>query len=528
MGQTFDHVKTLLQFPAALWKYKGFKLSVGQAQEIMREQMDQREDNFLRIVDQCIYNHAPSPYLRMLQMSGCQYGDVQRLVRDQGLEGALHELREQGVYVTYEEFKGRKPIVRNGTTIPASPQDFENPFVRRTFTVRTSGSTGAATNVGASFEAFAAVAPATLLTAFANGVARHPWALWHPILPGPGFGLLMMNAPYGVPADVWYSPIGWRDSKGWIKYGITTVYMTLCSNLLGLRIPFPRIVKLDQALVVAQRLSKMLKTKGNCVLITSVSAGLRVCLAAEQAGLDLTGVTTWLFGEPLTQTKAEPMRRVGARVMSSYGMVEASTVGHACGRPVSIDDLHLAKDSVALVTHPHLVEGLGVTVPSFNITGLQQRASRILLNFETDDYGIVEERHCGCELEAVGTTHLREIRSYSKLVGEGVTLVGNEMLRILEQVLPSRFGGSPLDYQLVEEEDDKGLTRLYLAISPRVEIADEAQVVEVLLNALRESSPMADAARTLWEQARTIQIKRQEPVWTNTAKLKPLHIRRGE
>ena len=526
MSQTFDYVKTLAQFPSALWKYKKFKLSVDQAQAIVREQMERREEHLLRIVDRCIYKYPASPYLAMLKLAGCEYGDVERLVRERGLEGALRELREQGIYVTYEEFKGRKPIVRNGTAIPASPQAFENPFVRRAFTVSTSGSTGAATNVGASFESHAAVAPLALLTALANGVARQPWALWHPIMPGPGFGVLMMQTPYAPPADAWFSPVGWRDSKSWVKYGITTLYMTAWANLLGVRVPFPRIVKLDQAIVVASHLSRMLKTRGNSLLITSVSAGLRVCLAAAQAGLDLTGVTLWLFGEPLTQAKVEPMQRVGARVISSYGMVEASTIAHACGNPVSIDDLHLAKDSIALITHPHPVEGLGIPVPALNITRLQEGGSRILLNFQTDDYGIVEERQCGCALEAVGTTHLREIRSYAKLVGEGVTLIGNEMIRILEVVLPSRFGGSPLDYQLVEEEDNKGLTRLYLAISPRVEIADEAQVIEVLLNALRESSPMADAARTLWEQAQTIQIKRQEPVWTNTAKLKPLHIKR--
>jgi len=150
-----------------------------------------------------------------------------------------------------------------------------------------------------------------------------------------------------------------------------------------------------------------------------------------------------------------------------------------------------------------------------------------MLNVQIDDYGIVEERACGCEFESYGyTTHVREIRSYSKLVGEGVTLIGNEMLRILEDVLPGRFGGSPLDYQLTEQEDEQGFTRLYLLIHPRVEIADEQAVIEVVLQGLRESSPMADVARVIWQQAQTIQIKRQEPVWTAGGKLMPLHLQR--
>ena len=73
-----------------------------------------------------------------------------------------------------------------------------------------------------------------------------------------------------------------------------------------------------------------------------------------------------------------------------------------------------------------------------------------------------------CPLERYGyTEHISRIRSYSKLTGEGVTLVGSEMLRILEEVLPSRFGGSPLDYQLLEEEDEQGFTRLHLLVSPK-------------------------------------------------------------
>jgi hypothetical protein len=100
------------------------------------------------------------------------------------------------------------------------------------------------------------------------------------------------------------------------------------------------------------------------------------------------------------------------------------------------------------------------------------------------------------------------------------------MLRILEQVLPARFGGNSLDYQMMEEEDERGFTSLYLLIHPRVKIEDEHAVIEVVLNGLRQSSPMADAARTVWQNAQSIRIKRQEPVWTAGGKLLPLHIQR--
>jgi hypothetical protein len=96
------------------------------------------------------------------------------------------------------------------------------------------------------------------------------------------------------------------------------------------------------------------------------------------------------------------------------------------------------------------------------------------------------------------------------------------MLRILEEVLPARFGGSALDYQLEEVEDEQGLTRLNLIISPKVKIADESQVIETWAEALRRGSVGADLARATWQQAGTMRIKRAEPVWSSRGKLMPL------
>jgi hypothetical protein len=98
------------------------------------------------------------------------------------------------------------------------------------------------------------------------------------------------------------------------------------------------------------------------------------------------------------------------------------------------------------------------------------------------------------------------------------------MVHILEEVLPSHFGGSPLDYQLLEEEDKQGFTRLSLLISPRVNIDDERVVIEAVLEALEQSSVAANLARAIWAEARTLRVKRMEPVWTAQGKLMPLHL----
>jgi hypothetical protein len=503
-------------------------MTLEEARRIVHQRMEHREEDFLRLVERNIYAHPPSPYLAVLKWAGCELGDVRALVKQKGLEGALRVLREQGVYVTYEEAKGRKPIVRKGLALKVTPRDFDNPNLRRDFSLRTSGSSGAATNVGAAFESMVAAAQHDLIIDSAHGVSQTPLALWTPGLPGWGLSTILYRSHFGRKIERWFSPVGWRESKYWLKYGLATVYMIVCCRALGLKLPLPKVVKVDQASVIAHWIADTLKERKGCELITGVSQASRVCMAAEQEGLDLKGAVFVAGGEPLTPAKAMAVKRIGAHIINWYGMVEAGMVGIGCARSDDAGDVHVAKDAFALITYPNLVENLGITVDALNLTTLRDTASKILLNFQADDYGVVEERSCGCELESYGwTTHLRDIRSYGKLVGEGVTLIGNEMLKILEQVLPSRFGGSALDYQLLEEEDEQGFTRLYLRIHPRVDIADEHEVIRVMLNSLRESSPMADAARLFWQQAQTIQVKRREPVWTGY-KLHPLRVQRRQ
>ena len=93
------------------------------------------------------------------------------------------------------------------------------------------------------------------------------------------------------------------------------------------------------------------------------------------------------------------------------------------------------------------------------------------------------------------------------------------MLRVLEEVLPSRFGGTALDYQLVEEEDEAGFTRLTIVVSPTVGAVDEEQLINVVLDEVSRDSPGADLARAMWRDAGTLRVKRQDPTWSTLGKL---------
>ncbi len=101
------------------------------------------------------------------------------------------------------------------------------------------------------------------------------------------------------------------------------------------------------------------------------------------------------------------------------------------------------------------------------------------------------------------------------------------MERILEEVLPERFGGTPLDYQLLEEEDEQGFTRLSVVVSPKVSLDDEQAVIDTVIAALRGGSLGADVSGAVWSRAGTLRVKRMEPVWTGRGKLVPLHMDRS-
>jgi hypothetical protein len=358
-------------------------------------------------------------------------------------------------------------------------------------------------------------------------VLRAPAVIWSEILPGVGLRFSLLRAGFAGLPDIWYSNRGWFDSHSWLKYDLATLYSLFWLRVLGARLSVPRIVRLDRAIVVARRVRELLDEHGQCLLYCSVSRALRVAVAAEEAGLNLTGLTIRVGGEPLTRAKAEGMRRVGARVMPAYGSIEAGAIGLGCPRPSEIDHMHLVTDAVALVTYPLEMEGTGITVQAFNLTSLLDASPKVMLNYQIDDDGVVEERNCGCPLYAAGYTRsLHTIRSYSKLLVEGVSLIGAEVQQVLEEVRPARFGGTPLDYQLMESDDAEGFTRMHLLISPRLSVPDPQEVVRVFLQAVRAASPRGDACGSVWEEAGTVRVLRQEPVLSPRGKFLPLYNRR--
>jgi hypothetical protein len=526
--ETVDFLRTFAAFPQGLRRFLRHPLTIEDARRLAAHRLGHREANFLRIADRAIYGHAGSPYRRLLEHAGCARGDLHRLVKDNGLEGALKVLRAAGVYVTFEEFKGRKPIVRGATTIPVAAADFDNPAARHDFTMSTGGSTGASTAVHQDLDYISAIASVHMLMLDAWEVLDNPGLIWVQILPGAGPRFILQRLRFGASADVWCSEQGWFDSRSWLKYDLATLYGIFWMRVFGAHVDVPAIVRLDEAAALVRRLRAMLDVHGKVLLYCSVSRATRVAVAAEEAGIDLTGTTIRVGAEPVTAGKVARMNRVGARVMAAYGAIETGPIGLGCPHGVEVDHMHLASDVMALITEPIALEGTGTTVHAFNLTSLEESSPKVMLNYQIDDDGMVEERNCGCRLHACGyTTSLHTVRSYSKLLVEGVTIIGPDVQRILEEVLPAAFGGSPLDYQLVEDEGGDNLARLHLLVHPRLSIADDEHVARTFLQALRASSPRGDSGGSVWERAGSLKVVRQPPVLTTRGKHLPLHTRRA-
>jgi hypothetical protein len=255
---------------------------------------------------------------------------------------------------------------------------------------------------------------------------------------------------------------------------------------------------------------------------TSASAALRLALAAKRARISLANVTFLTSGEPLTSTKLVGIRASGARAFSYYAFTEFGRATFGCAAPAGADDAHVCRDIVAITTHRRPVDRVGSEVDALLVTALQPEARRVLLNAETGDYARLTTRKCGCLLEEIGwTDHLEELRSFEKATPEGGTFFGSSLISLVEETLPARFGGDPIDYQLLEHEDPNGSTRLSVLVHPRLGTIDEEALLECVESALAASN--GDIVR-VYKEARTLGVQRVVPIVTEGAgKLTPLH-----
>jgi len=130
-------------------------------------------------------------------------------------------------------------------------------------------------------------------------------------------------------------------------------------------------------------------------------------------------------------------------------------------------------------------------------------------------------------MERVGwTAHLHTIRSFEKLTAGGMTFLDVDVIRVLEEILPSRFGGGPTDYQLLEEETQDGRPRLRLLVHPAVGPLGPGLVADAFLEALGDGSGAERVMGLLWRGADLLRVERRPPLATGSGKILHLHQQR--
>ena len=495
-------------------------ISPRQGAEIVARRLRARPDTFLALADRVIYRHRRSPYGRLLQVAGCELGDLRALVTAEGLEGALGVLANRGVYVDFDEFKGRRPIVRGSERLEPTPADFDNPRLPAHFEVRTGGTRGPGAAVRTSLRFLADQAPNLGLALGAHGLADANHVLWM----GAPLRDMLRYARLGRP------PIAWFHSLALPPWRVRAVGAGLWAyaRLLGCPLPWPVRVDLAHPTYLARWLEAR-STRGRSVCLTAFGgSAVRVAAAAGEAGYSLRDVAFIAIGEPFTTAKRAAIERAGARALARYGSQETGNIAYSCATPSFADDVHLFRDSFALVQRPRAVGGTGPEVDAFLLTTLLPSAPKIMLNVENGDHGRLERRDCDCALGALGLReHLSEIRSHEKLTGEGMTFVRTRLIPVIEELLPARFGGSSAEYQLLEEEGGDGILRLALLVSPRIGPLDEPELRRSFLAELGRDGRLESYMAGIWERAGTVQVRREEPRATSAGKILPFHVGRG-
>ncbi len=262
-----------------------------------------------------------------------------------------------------------------------------------------------------------------------------------------------------------------------------------------------------------------------CSVRTTASNAVRIARRAGEMGQDLAGAAFIVSGEALTDAKRTSIQSVNARAIPCYGCSGLGQVGYGCGNPGDIDDVHVPSHGLALIQHRAAFDRFGAFIQPFLFTTLSPFYPLLQLNVANGDYGVLQTRNCGCALESTGLhLHLHHIRSYEKLTGEGMSYSFSDLYEVLEKILPLEFGGGPGDYQIVEEEDSGGQTRLSLLVHPRVKDLDETKLYARLQDAFAAGSRSNHFMTKIWQSAGTFRIKRAVPHSSARGKVLPLHI----
>ena len=519
------------EIPGALFKY--LKLSEGLAylqrtpvdlnyRETLRGFVKNRETSFLDIARR-VLAVAEHPYSQLFDVARCAYADLESGVRRNGLDATLSDLMREGVYLTLDEFRCATEIVRGGRHIRAAMTDWDNARGKGPLQAVSSGSSGGRgirTHSGLAFANYALLGLNLLGDEFLLH-EKSAVVLILPILPGSGIGACLSLGRIGHPPERWYA-LGGGTQRNWHYKAVTAAIVTRL-RLAGAKVPHPIYLEPDDFRPVAEFLAQRKREGVRPALGGMVSSISRVAAAAVDHGIDVRGTFAMVAGESLTDAKRAVIESAGMAVFPCYGASDFGMIGLPCLQMSSGNCVHVASSSIALV--PRRIEDPfgDEEVNSLHVTGVLPFAPRVLINVEIGDTGVVEPATCDCEFSRLGyNLQIRDIAAFSKICGQGGTIRATEVLRLLEEGLPARFGGRAGDYQLLEVEGN-AQTDMVLRISPRMGVASPEDVLEYFLRECRSLYGGALAVLQ-WTQSKGMRVEVKEPVLAQTGKFRAIRL----
>lgn len=521
--QLIDDAGYAVRFLAALPPLLRNPVTPGQARALLHQRLARRERDFLDLLDRAIYRRANHPIRRLLDLAGCLSGDLQRLVERDGLESALETLLRRGVYLTIDEFKGRKPIRRGSASFMLDPAELFNPLSARHLPAETGGSRGRRTVVPWDIRYLRDEDLSLCLLREAIGTPEWRYASWAP----PGSIAIMRilgSVLVGAVPSRWFSQIDPASAGLHARYRWSVHCLRLGALSAGVVLPRPESIRLADPMPIVRWMAATLADAGIPCVSTTSSCAVRICQTALTAGIDLTGARLVLGGEPITSARLATIQRVGAVGLPSYRTMDLGRIGQACPAGQRPDDMHLMDDLFGVVRAGEADrDRLGLIPGTLFFTPLRAFAPFVLINASLGDQAEVVPARCGCALQQAGwIRQIHSVRSAEKLSAGGISLLDSQVTRALEEILPDRFGGGALDYQLVESLEASGRAALRLLVHPRLGRLDERALVETFLTAVGGTG--ADRVRDLQlRQGGMLVVERAVPRPTVAGKVLHLH-----
>ena len=515
---------------ASVRRFLSEPITLERAKEELRAAVADREDRFLGLVRARVYARPSSPFLKLLRWCGCDYAELEHQVRRYGLEATLERLAAEGVYLTADEAKGKKEVVRGNESFRVDPRSLENTELSANYFSQSSGTSNRPTRSAVSLDRLAIWALIGSVFYAAHDLFSCSHAVYDAALPaGGGLRNLLINAKLGIATDRWFARSVGQMTLGGRYYHFMTRLIVLAgkSASAGPGLPMPEFISVGDTGRIVDWVRNETRRAKRCCITTAASNAVRIARVAAETAVSLEGTTFLASGEPLTPTKRELIERVGAVVIPMYGFEDlAVRVGYGCPRPAHTDEMHVNWQGLAVVAHSRALAD-GSDIRPLLFTSLQPLSPRFFLNVENGDYAALSQRDCGCLLENAGfTLHIHGVRSFEKFTSEGMNYFYGDLFELFEKTLPAEFGGGPGDYQLIEEEDAGGQTRLTLLLHPAVDGVDEAKLIARLKEALRSGASGGRFMTDIWQNAGTLRVLREPPRASARGKILPLHITR--